>query len=437
VKKIILLLICTAFTFNSYGQKNSLSDAEKVLGLSICWSEAKYNFVYFDRLTLDWDSLYLATIPVVLATENDFEYYRELQRFVAQLQDGHTSAWMSQDLWNSWAPVPIRTRLIDGKMIVTEVLNDELEQLRGIKQGFEIVKINGIDVHEYVSIYVKPYIHSSTEQWLNFVAYGRMATRGKKTESIRLTFKDDNNRFFESEISHSMPENNSQEWSLFEFSTLENNIGLLKINSFIHDDYFVLFDSIYEKILTTDALIIDIRVNGGGTTNNAAYILSHFTNETFRIFDNWSSPRYIPAYASWNRPREWYVGDWQVYQPIRNKPIYNKPIAVLIGEGTLSTAEDFCVGFRNINSGFIIGTPSGGSTGNPIEFSLPGGGGVQICTVKAYPDGTGYVGIGILPDIKVRETISSFFAKTESGTDNTNAVRKAIEVIKKQYQRPN
>ena len=437
MKKIYIFLVYSSIISYVFCQENpknleaSLSDAEKIIGLSTCWSEAKYNFVYFDRLAFDWDSLYQATIPVVLATKNDFEYYRELQRFVATLRDGHTRvSWNRRDLWDNWVTIPIITRLIDGKMIVTEVLNDELRQLRGLKRGLEIVKINGTDVHEYVSTIIKPFVFSSTEQWMNLIAYGREATRGKRSESIRLTFKDENNRTFESTINHSMSEEKLSPKPLFDFSILENNIGLLKIDNFWHDNYTVQFDSIYEKAFTTDALIIDIRGNGGGNSNNSEYILSHLTNESFNM-SAWSSPCYIPAFASWNRPRQWHIGDPWIGQPVKNKPFYNKPIALLIDESTFSAAEDFCVGFRNMKRGTIIGTPSGGSTGNPIGFSLPGGGWVQLCTKKdTYPDGTEFVGVGILPDIEVRETVSSFLSKAETGFDNSNAIRKAIEMLK-------
>jgi len=408
-----------------------LSDAGKIFGLSKCWSEAKYNFVYFDRLTFNWDSLYRATIPIVLATENDFEYFRELQRFVATLRDGHTSVgWNHRDLWDNWATIPVVTRLLDGKMIVTEVLNDELRELQGIKRGLEVVSINGIDAHEHVLTNIKPFVFSSTEQWTNLIAYGRDATRGNRSESIRLTFKDDNGRVFESTISRTMSENEIPQASLFNFELLEENIGLLKIDDFWRNNFTGQFDAIYEKILATDALIIDIRGNGGGNSNNSVYVLSHLTDENFNM-SAWSSPRYIPAFASWNRPREWHFGEPWIGQPARNKPIYDKPVALLIDESTFSAAEDFCVGFRSMNRGIIIGTPSGGSTGNPIGFNLPGGGWVQFCSKKdTYPDGTEFVGVGILPDIEVRETVSSFLSKAEIGIDNSYAKRKAIEVLK-------
>ncbi len=39
--------------------KPDLLEAEKVAGLSLLWSMAKYNFVYFDHLQLDWNQLYM------------------------------------------------------------------------------------------------------------------------------------------------------------------------------------------------------------------------------------------------------------------------------------------------------------------------------------------------------------------------------------------
>jgi C-terminal processing protease CtpA/Prc len=405
-----------------------LSDADKIVGLSKCWSEAKYNFVYFDKLPFDWDSLYHATIPAVLATQSKLEYYRELQRFVACLKDGHTRVRLPDGLRNDWAAVPLTTKLIDGKMIVTSVLNDTLEQ-EGIKAGTEIIKINEMDVHEYVSTKIKPYIDASTGQWLDLMAYGRNAARGKKSESILMTFKDSEGKIFERSLSRSMSEKPINPAPVFDFRIIDNNTGFLKIRRFWGDDYQKQFDSIYPQLLKTDALIIDVRENGGGNSNNSVYILSHLTKKSFKM-SKWSSPRYIPAHASWNRPKEWHISSPEDYEPAKRKTIFDKPVVLLISEGTFSAAEDFCVGFRNMKRGQIIGTPSGGSTGNPIVFRLPGGGSLQICTKKdTYPDGAEFVGIGILPDIEVKETVLSYLSSMQFENDNSLAKAKAIEIL--------
>ncbi len=54
-----------------------------------------------------------------------------------------------------------------------------------------------------------------------------------------------------------------------------------------------------------------------------------------------------------------------------------------------------------MNRGKIIGQPTGGSTGNPINVTLVDGIiSAGICTKKDIgPDGTEFVGVGIFPDI--------------------------------------
>ena len=47
----------------------NLTDDEKIGGLSKIWSEAKFNFIHFDKVPgLDWDALYMATLAKVRAT---------------------------------------------------------------------------------------------------------------------------------------------------------------------------------------------------------------------------------------------------------------------------------------------------------------------------------------------------------------------------------
>jgi len=52
--------------------------------------------------------------------------------------------------------------------------------------------------------------------------------------------------------------------------------------------------------------------------------------------------------------------------------------------------------------------PSGGSTGQPASFQVPGGGWARVCTKRdRMGDGTEFVGVGVIPDIKVETTIDS------------------------------
>ncbi len=79
---------------------------------------------------------------------------------------------------------------------------------------------------------------------------------------------------------------------------------------------------------------------------------------------------------------------------------------MLVGPMTFSAAEDFAVAFRAMKRGLIMGEATGGSTGQPLFFPLPGGGRGRVRTKHdSYPDGQEFIGVGVLPDIVVHSTI--------------------------------
>lgn len=206
---------------------------------------------------------------------------------------------------------------------------------------------------------------------------------------------------------------------------LDGNIGLLSIKSFLNDDFRrEEFDKIYEQILKTNALIIDIRDNGGGNSDHADYIIRHFNDQPVRL-GRWSSRMYIAAHGSWDYPQEWFMESPNPMEPVKDKPIYKKPIALLINATTFSSAENFSVTYRGLNRGKIIGTPTGGSTGNPIFIDLGFGLGCSICTKNEWEvDGRNFIGIGIVPDIEVKENADIFLKNKDI------VIEKALEILK-------
>lgn len=452
-KKCIIFLLALFCLSSVYGQKNNdketpLTTSEKIYGLSQLWAQVKYNFVFYDKLTFSWDSLYQASIPQVLNTNSNIEYYNELQKICALLKDGHTVVTYSLDLYlQNKGGLPLKTKCIEDRVFVREVLNDTLER-EGIVRGTEIIKIDGMDVHDYARQYIIPYISSSTPQRLKEVAYNVDLLTGDKENPVKILFKDKQGKTFEKTLSRKMTQKDtSYAETVFEdmansyeffytmlqlvendlkgglrFSKKGNNIGYLEIGSFI--DTNKEFDECYNELKTTDALIIDIRGNIGGNSGCAEYILKYLASEPFKN-SKWSSRKYVAAHASWGRTNEWEIGEPKLIEPVKDKEIYTKPVVVLTDEQTNSSAEDFCVAFRNMNRGKIIGRKTSGSTGNPIIFPIPGNGVVVICTKKdTYPDGTEFVGIGIIPDIEIKQTINDYFSNKDA------ILEKAMEIVK-------
>jgi carboxyl-terminal processing protease len=88
-------------------------------------------------------------------------------------------------------------------------------------------------------------------------------------------------------------------------------------------------------------------------------------------------------------------------EPARDQ-IFRGRVAMLIDARTFSAAEDTVAVFKLMRRGVIIGTPSAGSTGQPWLFDLPGGGHARVCVKRdGFPDGTTFVGAGIIPDIHI------------------------------------
>jgi C-terminal processing protease CtpA/Prc len=84
-------------------------------------------------------------------------------------------------------------------------------------------------------------------------------------------------------------------------------------------------------------------------------------------------------------------------------------VAVLIGPSTYSAAEDFLAVCRASGRGITIGLQTGGSTGQPLMFPLPGEGMGIVCSKRDLMSGwTEFAGYGIRPDVAVNYTYANF-----------------------------
>ena len=105
-------------------------------------------------------------------------------------------------------------------------------------------------------------------------------------------------------------------------------------------------------------------------------------------------------------------------------PKFEIPVLLLVNSNTFSAAEDFAATFRAAKRGKIIGTPTGGSTGQPIMIDLGFGYMARICARDEWlPDGTEFIGVGIQPDVVVEESESVLFG-------NDNVLEEALKQLK-------
>ncbi|MEO0557822.1 MAG: S41 family peptidase [Bacteroidota bacterium] len=397
----------------------NLSVDEKVAGLSRLWSEARYNFANFDLVPdLDWDSLYVATLPRVRETESTLEYYRVLMAMVAQLEDGHSNIYPPRELgMQVYARPGLRTRLVEGRVLVSEIRDPALAD-QGIEIGQEVLRIDGVPVHEYADTHVRPYQSSSTEQDRDVRTYEYMLLAGDVREPVELTLRNAD----ESTASASMArltreQTEALNWSRdpFVLTMLPGNIAHVQLNTFSGGTEAAdQFEARFDEIAQADGLILDVRNNGGGNGGVGFRVLCGLTDAERIPTAGWRTRLYRPAYRAWGQLSQSTDGNPAGSWGCSGDRHFSGPVAILTSPRTFSAAEDFAVAFDLMERGSIVGERTGGSTGQPLFFRLPGGGSGRVTSKRdSYPDGREFVGTGVIPDIAVTPTVADVRAERD------------------------
>ncbi len=391
------------------GFRDNISDDEKLAGLSKFWSEVKYNFVFVEQLKkLDWDALYLAYIPKVRATTSTAQFYRVLSELCAQLQDGHTNVYAPGQVYEKQITrAPLNTALVQGKVMVLDVFDAQL-RADGVLRGVEITAIDGVPVKVYAEREVTPYSSASTQQDLDNRTYGFALLDGPLDVAAQVTFKDAQGTVFDTavgRVSWDAWRKVRPNSAPFTLRMLDGDVAYVALNSFDGPEAADAFMAAYGQIAQSSALIIDLRDNGGGSSSVGYRVLATLTTQPFPT-SRWSTRDYRPSYRAWGKNMPNFGSDLQIMQPDGQR-YYAKPVLVLTAASTFSAAEDFAVAFDAMGRGRIVGEPTGGSTGQPLFITLPGGGRARICTKQdSYPDGRAFVGVGVQPGVLVHPTVA-------------------------------
>lgn len=425
---------------------NTLSKSEKVYGLSKFWQEVNYNFVYLDQVDRDiWTKNYITLIDEVQETENDYEYYRLLQKFCATLKDGHTNIFMPDNIYNllynsNFGEYRLFVENFGGKVIITNVNLSKKDEL---PIGTEIVKVNGMDTKVYLEKEVLPYISSSTEHVLMDYAVSLMFESFEGT-SYDLLLRTPSGEEMKLSLTHALTEEEEihpdfKERELLELTWPEEGTAYLALNSFSDTEINEKFLEVLPELSQAKKLIIDLRYNGGGDSSIGFDIFKYLTGDNLLFGSKQFSRLHIPTYKAWGRWteesdtinnndakqsylsfRDEYYHEFP-YEADTIKAVDNRvvvPTAILIGHSTASSAEDFLIYADNQRHMVTIGEPTFGSTGQPMFFELPGGGFARICTKKdTYPDGRPFVGFGVKPDIKVEKTYQDYLSDRDRGLE--------------------
>lgn len=174
---------------------------------------------------------------------------------------------------------------------------------------------------------------------------------------------------------------------------LPGNIGYIELRQFSDIDFENpndparrAADAALTFVADTDAVIFDLRDNGGGAPSMVGYLTSAFTPANAPIYNVFHSREGTESEAP------------AVYHP---SPRLEVPVYVLISGRTGSAGEAFPYTLQGAKRATIVGEASGGAA-NPGGM-VPAGGGFAVFVSMGSPKnpatGRNWEGAGVLPDV--------------------------------------
>ncbi|QIE58236.1 peptidase S41 [Rasiella rasia] len=245
---------------------------------------------------------------------------------------------------------------------------------------------------------------------------------------------------------------------LEQFFTIKDNIGYVQIYAMLEREespvFFELLNDFMIKAVETDALIIDVRDNGGGSRDlinelagyfvapNAIYIvnatkqrgllplnedlkqrlhnrylfsrdeLDYTEQKAVDDFMNTFEPMYLLDKDKFS-DYHYYVFNGQKLS--EGKYHYNKPIYILTNESSFSAASVLVSTLKGLPNIKIVGVNTDGSSGNSERFELPNSElrGKISTMVSFQKDGKILDGIGTAPDIVIERNLDQIFMKED------------------------
>ena len=142
----------------------------------------------------------------------------------------------------------------------------------------------------------------------------------------------------------------------------------------------------------TEALIVDVRENGGGDPATVALLCSYLFEGSVHLND-FVSRDGGSVYQS------------RTYAYLPGRRYLGKPVYVLTGVGTYSGAEEFAYNLKALGRAVIVGRTTGGHAHPGGFFRI--GRGFEVFVPTGRPvnpiAGTDWEGTGVIPDIEVAE----------------------------------
>jgi carboxyl-terminal processing protease len=343
-------------------------------------------YVYPDYNGRDWNEIegrYRAKIEAGLDTDS---FYLEMQSMINELGDEHSAFVSPVEVEQSEAELRGDLRFVGvgiygwpdyerGRLIVISTFPGSPAEYAGILSHDSILLVDGLPIEQEMG--------------------NRM--RGPECSALILTVQSPGETPRETMLMRSPIDGNLPIDARLVPTTDGSKVGYIFIPSFFDETLPRKIEDALNGFGQLDGLILDVRLNGGGSSSVAYPILEFFTSGRLGQFVSHRSSR--PMEISGN--------------PIQNSQTV--PLIVLVSEGTVSFGEIFAGVLRDAGRAKIVGQTSLGNVEVLHGYSFEDGSVLWIASetfVSAF-SGDDWEEIGIIPDVHAFAEWDTFLFETD------------------------
>jgi C-terminal processing protease CtpA/Prc len=169
-------------------------------------------------------------------------------------------------------------------------------------------------------------------------------------------------------------------------------------------DNFLYINEVLDEFKSANGLIIDLRHNGGGDFTYTLSEIGRLTNET-RLTHR-SKTKIGPGENDFT---EWF--EWKIYP---EGEYFDKPLVLLTDRYTISAGERATMALKVLPNLVHMGDTTNGAHSTMIGRELVNGWCYTVSPQKIeFIDGKTYEGIGLIPDIAIKNTMEEMNAKID------------------------
>lgn len=360
-----------------------------------------------DAEQFDHDTVFQELISKALPAKDRYEFTLVMMEFIASLRNGH--CWYVDDRVNEWIGQPTGFRMSwSGDIWYIE--NSRVEDL---KPGDVVEFIDGETVTSFFNNRIKYLPAANIRQ-----------ARVKLCESALLWPREFDLALADGGVVNIKRSLKPKEHPRVSGRWLKGGkVGFIRIDSFSPEEEADAL-ALAREYRNADAIIIDLRNNGGGATPKK--LIRYLMDRPYRCWTE-STPvhfgliRFICEYVQRN-PAAKQVAEpllmfndahltWRSPLEQPEQDHYAGRLYFLVGPVCRSAGEDFIQPFKENGRGILLGETTFGSTGQPWFYEFGDGVRFFIGTKRVYfTDGTPFEGRGVAPDIHIAAALDDLAA---------------------------